>query len=184
MVGGDVCLFNNWPLTRAFIFKFIAPADRYRYVEQPVDACARAYIRARPRSSRARPRLQPPRLVCLHRTCCVSSPNHASPAPSPTASASAHRLKVLEQPEAVGRVGLGSALDGEEVEAVGGLLALLEELCLELLLRVLYPRQQVPAEPKRAAARKRMAYGGGGDQAGKAAQAGRAAPEPPWPSCP
>ena len=70
---------------------------------------------------------------------------HASPPLRPSRSASTHRLKVFEQPEAVGRIGLGPALDGEEVQPIGGLLALLEELRLELLLRVLYPRQQVPA---------------------------------------
>ena len=72
--------------------------------------------------------LPPPPALAAHVSACVSSSNHASPAPSPTASASAHGLEVLEQPEAVGRVGLGPALDREEVEARRGLLALLKEL--------------------------------------------------------
>ena len=103
--------------------------------------------------------LPPPPALAAHVSACISSSNHASPAPSPTASASAHGLEVLEQPEAVGRVRLGPALDREEVEPRGGLLALLEELRLELLLRVLYPRQQVPAGPKRRTAPKRRACG-------------------------
>ena len=111
--------------------------------------------------------LPPPPALAAHVSACVSSSNHASPAPSPTASASAHGLEVLEQPEAVGRVRLGPALDREEVEPRGGLLALLEELRLELLLRVLYPRQQVPVGPKRRTARLRGGRAGGGGQAAR-----------------
>ena len=125
-------------------------------IEQLVDACARIRVHTRGQEFRSAPPPPAPAAQCLHAS---HHQNHASPALSPTASASAHRLKVLEQPEAVGRIRLGPALDGEEVEPVGGLLALLEELRLELLLRVLYPRQQVPAESKRVAARERMACG-------------------------
>ena len=51
-----------------------------------------------------------------------------APAGPPRSISSVDRLEVLEQPEAVGRVGLGPALDREEVEAGRRLLALLKEL--------------------------------------------------------
>ena len=133
-----------------FLHCFTARRTTARYLDgaTSVDACACIRV--------LRP---PPPALAAHVSACVPSSDHASPALSPTASASAHGLEVLEQPEAVGRVRLGPALDREEVEPRGGLLALLEELRLELLLRVLYPRQQVPAGPKRRTAPKRRACG-------------------------